>query len=321
MPGDEAWADLRLKEPLVLSWGQRFILRSSSSETVGGGRVVDGLPGRRRVRNLQYRCAGAGHAQPEIRIASLLEQQPSVSDSDAVQRLGLSAATATGFLQAMTTEKSATVMHDRASAQWISKHWLRRLGKSLLRVIAEEVKRQSPRRLLPRSLVTSQCRNFDGAVHVPLAIDALLTSGELIQRGDLIGLADQQVVLTKRQREVLDLLLPMIAANARTPPTHRELYAATDRMSPGDIEQLLTLCREDGSLIAVSHDLSYTPSGLDLLRTGLRELFQTRAEVTLAEIRDALQMTRKHVVPLAEYWDSHKVTIRKGDVRTAGPEL
>ena len=236
MPGQKTCADLRLKDPLVLSWGQRFILRSSASETVGGGRVIDGLPGRRRVRDLQQRCHGAGDAQPEVRIASLLEQQPSVSESDAVQRLGVSTETATACLQSMTKQKSANVVHDRVSGHWISAHWLRRLGKSLLRVISEEVRRQSPRRLLPRSLVTSQCRNFDGAMHVPLAIDTLLKSGELIQRGDLIGLADQQVLLTKRQREVLDLLLPMIAASNRTPPTHRELCAATDRMSPADID-------------------------------------------------------------------------------------
>lgn len=321
LPGENAYADLRLKESLVLSWGQRFILRSSSSETVGGGRVVDGLPGRRRVRSLQHRCSGAGDSLAETRIASLLEQQPSISNSDAVQRLGLSTIDATEILQSMTAGKPANVIHDRTSGHWISKHWLRRLGKSLLRMISEEIKRQSPRRLLPRALVTSQSQNFDGAIHIPLAIDALLKSGELIQRGDLVGLADQQVVLTKRQREVLDLLLQMIAANERTPPTHRELYAVTDRMSPGDIEQLLRLCREDGSLIAVSHDLSWTPTGLELLRTGLRDLFQTKPEVTLAEIRDALQMTRKHVVPLAEYWDAHKLTIRNGDTRTAGPEL
>ena len=282
---------------------------------------MDGLPGRRRVRSMEHRCSGAGDSLPETRITSLLEQQPSVSDSDAVQRLGLSTVYATEILQSMTVGKPANVIHDRASGHWISKHWLRRLGKSLLRVVSEEIIRQSPRRLLPRALVTSQCRNFDGAVHIPLAIDALLKSGELVQRGDLIGLADQQVVLTKRQREVLDLLLPMIAANERTPPTHRELYAATDRMSPGDIEQLLKLCREDGILIGVSPDLSWTPTGLELLRIGLRQLFETKPEVTLAEIRDALKMTRKHVVPLAEYWDAHKLTIRNGDIRTAGPEL
>lgn len=84
----------------------------------------------------------------------------------------------------------------------------------------------------------------------------------------------------------------MIAANERTPPTHRELYAATDRMNPSDIEQLLKLCCEDGSLIAVSQDLSWTPTGLELLRTGLRELFQIKPEVTLAEIRDALHDTQ-----------------------------
>jgi hypothetical protein len=43
--------------------------------------------------------------------------------------------------------------------------------------------------------------------------------------------------------------------------------------------------------------------------------------VTLAEIRDAFGMTRKHVVPLAEYFDETGVTIRQGDLRHAGPAL
>ena len=321
LPGENASADLRLKEPLVLAWGQRFILRSSSSDTVGGGRIVDGLPGRRRVRDIERRCSGAGDLEPEARIASLLEQQPSISSSDAVQRLGLSLTKASELLQSMTIGKSANVVYDKSSGHWISSNWLRRLEKSLLRLIAKEVQRQSPRRLLPRSLGVSLCRNFEGAIHIPLAIDALLKSGELIQRSDLIGIADQQVILTKRQREVMDLLLQTIAANERTPPTHRELYTATDRLSPNDIEQLLKLCREDGTLVAVSQDLSYTPAGLEILRTDLHTLFQTRSGVTLAEIRDTLQMTRKHVVPLAEFWDAQKITIRNGDLRTAGPAL
>lgn len=321
LPGDTACADLRLKEPLVLAWGQRFILRSSSSDTVGGGRIVDGLPGRRRIRDIERRCSGAGDSAPGVRIASLLEQQPSISSSDAVQRLGLSMVEASEMLHSMTIGKSANVVHDKSSGHWISANWLQRLEKSLLRCIAEEVQRQSPGRLLPRSLAASLCRNFDGAIHVPMAIDALLKSGELIQRGDLIGIADQQVVLTKRQREVLDLLLQTIAANERTPPTHRELYTITDRLSPHDIEMLLKLCREDGTLIAVSQELSYTPAGLELLRADLRTLFQAKPSVTLAAIRDTLQMTRKHVVPLAEFWDAQKITIRNGDLRTAGPAL
>lgn len=321
LPGEKTYADLRLKEPLVLAWGQRFILRSSASETVGGGQVVDGLPGQRRIRDVQHRSAGAAASLPEARVISLLEQQPSVCESDVVQRLGITIAEANHVLQTLITVKSAGIIHDRATGSWISTRWLWKLGKSIMRVISEEVQKQAPRRLLPRSFVISHCRHFDGARHVPLAIDMLLKSGKLMQRGDLIGLADQQVRLTKRQREVMDLLLPMITAHNRTPPTHRELYAATDRLSSQEIEQLLTLCREDGTLIAVSHDLSYTPEGLEILHAELRQLFQSRPQVTLAEIRDALQMTRKHVVPLAEYWDARQITIRSGDLRTPGPQL
>lgn len=321
LPGQKNWADLRLKEPIVTGWGQRFILRSSSSLTLGGGKVVDALPGRRRVRDLRRRCRGAEDARPNVRISSLLEQQPSLTASEAVQRLGVSAEAATKLLHSMSKQLDSNVVHDAATGHWIAAAWLQRLGRSVLRVMSDEIQRHSPRRLLPRSLITSQCRNFDGAMHVPLAIDALLKAGELVQRGDMIGLTDQQVVLTKRQREVLDLLLPMIAAQDRTPPTHRELHAATNRMSPADIDQLLRLCREDGTLIAVSQELSYTPAGLETLQSSLRELFQSKQEVTLAEIRDALQMTRKHVVPLAEYWDTQKITVRHGDVRRPGPNL
>ena len=155
----------------------------------------------------------------------------------------------------------------------------------------------------------------------PLVLHRLESSGDLVSRGDLIGPGDIQVALTKRQREVLDVILPLVQQQLRTPPTHKELCAATDRMAAADVEQLIRLCHQDGSLIAVSPDLSYSPPGLDELQRDLAALFVEKPEVTLAEIRDALRMTRKHVVPLAEYWDKTRVTIRAGDLRRQGPAL
>ena len=43
--------------------------------------------------------------------------------------------------------------------------------------------------------------------------------------------------------------------------------------------------------------------------------------VTVAVVRDALQTTRKHVLPLLAQLDATGITRRRGDVRIAGPRL
>jgi len=42
---------------------------------------------------------------------------------------------------------------------------------------------------------------------------------------------------------------------------------------------------------------------------------------TVSALREALGITRKHAVPLAEHLDREGVTRRRGDVRVAGPRL
>ncbi len=323
-PGGRGFADIRLREPLVLEWGQRFILRTSSSLTVGGGRVIDPLPGTRRVRDLTVRCQPAASTDPAERLGGLLQHQPSVTVQESRQRLGIGDAEFDRLLNDRHHPVASAledIRRDTHTGQWIHDRWLQKLSRSVVGIVRQELLRRSPQRMLPRTLVVSLCRGIEGAPHVAFAIDRLLKSGDLVQRAELIGPADQQVSLTKRQREVLDLLLPMIARNARTPPTHKELFAATDRLSATDIAQLLQLCHDDGTLVAVSADLSYSPDGLESLRKGLVTLFATQPQATLAEIRDALQMTRKHVVPLAEFWDREHITMREGDMRRPGPRL
>ncbi len=49
-PGEEGWVQLELRDPLVTTRGDRYILRRPSSETLGGGQVVDPHPKQRHKR-------------------------------------------------------------------------------------------------------------------------------------------------------------------------------------------------------------------------------------------------------------------------------
>jgi selenocysteine-specific elongation factor len=47
----------------------------------------------------------------------------------------------------------------------------------------------------------------------------------------------------------------------------------------------------------------------------LKAFFSKQPTMTIAEFRDILGTTRKYALPFLEYLDSHKITLRVGDVR------
>jgi selenocysteine-specific elongation factor len=50
------------------------------------------------------------------------------------------------------------------------------------------------------------------------------------------------------------------------------------------------------------------------------QLFRQAPAFTTMEFRDALGGSRKYAVPLLDYFDAHKVTVRNGNRRTPGSE-
>jgi selenocysteine-specific elongation factor len=76
----------------------------------------------------------------------------------------------------------------------------------------------------------------------------------------------------------------------------------------------------DGILIKAGEVVFYYQA-VDNVVGILREYFQTQETITVAQLRDKLKTTRKFALPLLEYCDLHKYTIRHGDFRLAGPSL
>jgi selenocysteine-specific elongation factor len=58
-----------------------------------------------------------------------------------------------------------------------------------------------------------------------------------------------------------------------------------------------------------------TSSVYDRMIAGLKDFFSKKPEMTVAEFRDVLSTSRKYALPFLEYLDTHKVTLRVGDVR------
>jgi selenocysteine-specific elongation factor len=87
------------------------------------------------------------------------------------------------------------------------------------------------------------------------------------------------------------------------PPSSAEL-------NPDDLAAL----RESGRAVRVSKSLHYHPEVLADIRARIVDLADRNGgAVTLAQLRDSLQTSRKFAQALLEHFDSEKLTIRRGD--------
>ena len=204
--------------------------------------------------------------------------------------------------------------------RWIHRERLESVASSVLRTIREELEKHHPRRSLPRNSILTACRDIARPDLLDAVFDHLLQTKELVSVGKNLGPADAQVQLTKRQRQTRDTILTSIAAGGLMPPNTKELAAATGASQP-DVETLLNVCVEDGFLTRVGGSFHYAPENLEQARGMCENYLKEHSEATMSQLRDSWGVSRKFSVPLCEYFDSIGVTVRKGDIRVAGPKI
>jgi len=90
-----------------------------------------------------------------------------------------------------------------------------------------------------------------------------------------------------------------------------ELLAAPEK----DIRNHLAILTREGSIAKVSADIYYDSTVLTALQDKLVSYLRDRGEITPAQFRELSGLSRKFMIPLLEYFDSRKITIRTGDKR------
>ena len=83
-------------------------------------------------------------------------------------------------------------------------------------------------------------------------------------------------------------------------------------LDPGVVEDILLLLVEENKIIKLGEELYTLTSYVEKAKEIVLELLSQKDLITMGEIRDALETSRKNAKLLVEYMDSIKVTKRNG---------
>jgi selenocysteine-specific elongation factor len=98
------------------------------------------------------------------------------------------------------------------------------------------------------------------------------------------------------------------------PPSRREVLEKFADPKNRAINVINVMLKE-GELIKVSEDLYFHREPIAKLREDYRELLRREGKATPASFRELTGLSRKFIIPLMEYFDMAKLTIRAGEHR------
>jgi selenocysteine-specific elongation factor len=138
-------------------------------------------------------------------------------------------------------------------------------------------------------------------------------------KGNRVRAATPDMDLPESAREALAGLLERIRTDGVAFPTRAELER--EWQSSHRFVDAVQYLKESGEVAEVGDDGLIHREALARCIETLRRLFEEREEISVADVKNALTVTRKHAIPLLEMLDDRRVTARAGNNRIMGPDF
>lgn len=333
---------LRASQPIVLREGQPVLLRRPYPVgSFAGGRVVADL---QLLAEYRYPAAsiprkgqslGRSHRADEefaahlannplnltLKLCCWLEQLGEIElddSSEAVRRLagfyGMPAARIAQSLSGLP-HKSPDPRCAQLDGQLVDSGFLERVSTWLMARLTTANRREG-NLWQHRATLLQNCAGFCSEPTAKAGLKKLLKSGEVVSVSNLIGVASSETKLSKKQtRQLTDLV--QLLQSTPAPPLLKELAMKLEA-TQAQVEALARFAVHQRTLVDLGGGVLYARNQYESLVKNMVQ-FIGEGTATVAEIRDALDLTRKHAIPLLEYCDKQAITVRNGNDRCCGP--
>ncbi|MHB9025344.1 MAG: selenocysteine-specific translation elongation factor [Armatimonadota bacterium] len=326
LSGRNHLVQLRLREPLGLAPGDRFVIRAAAAgladgrvTTLGGGRILGVSNIRlRRGRSWTLEALSARQAaidNPAAWCATILREAAGPLAIPALaKRALLPLAQVTTVL--VDLQKAETVL-DAGTAGVIHRETVEKAARQIVTTL-ETFHCENPSALgLGESTLTEHLQVHH--VIFGLALDRLLAEKTVEKRGAVVALSSHAVNLDSGEQTMLARIEDAFHQALLTPPESTEL-AAKLGIKPVNTLRLIGLLLDQGILIRVAPDLVMHRAAVALGIKVTLALFAKAGGFTTMDFRDALGVSRKYAVPLLDHLDTLRYTVRSGNRRTPGVE-
>jgi len=299
--GVSAWAQCALDQPVAAVKGDHFIIRSPM-DTLGGGIIINANAKRHKryrseiIKNLEMIEQGTTADM----VSAAIETKQPVELRELRIKCNLSAAEAHKIIDELVEQNQVIqIGQGDGSLLFTAGGWEQIKKKA--EAIAGEFHRKYPAR---PGMPKGELGNKLGIPPHSPVLQSLFTNNVLVEESGIVRLPSYSVQLNSKQQEKIDAFLKAINQNPYAPP--------------GDVAleiELLNLLIEQQKVVKVADGVVFSRTAYDEMTNKIILRAKEQGTITLAEVRDMFNTSRKYVTALLEYMDEKKLTRRVGDAR------
>lgn len=332
-PGEACVAEIRLPEEAVSVFGDRLVFRSFSPlQTVGGGVVLNplGISTRKREAGFAERLAKMRELTP---LAYLPGEQSAkdlenliltqlVCTRTAINGISFNCLQVLANLDSRVLEKilsglmaeQRVVCFDKTQKVYVAAALVAPLAAACREAAAAHHQKFPEKQGINRNELLSGWGKDLPPKLAHYLLEQLVKKGELEAQGEYLRLPSHEAAFSQDQAPLGQALLRAFQDAGWAPPAVgallEELQVTAKQAMP-----LLAALRSDGKLIRVTEDIWYAAEHLGAIEQAVRDWFKEHETLDIAAMKSITDLSRKHMIPLLEYFDAQKITMRTGDVR------
>jgi len=317
-PGSRGYAQVIPESAIVAMARDRFVIRSYSPvTTIGGGIIIDPLPKKHKrdsekvLIEFDVLCSGTDSE----RVALIIERSgiEGIDVRELIIRTGIHQSLLKDILKSMSSQRQVVIL-DAGESRFISFP----VYQSLQRRILQEMRAYHERNPLKEGVLKEELRNTTGQFVSPrlfnMAVKDLESRGEIVSERENLRLPGHRVDLKGDLDDLRNKMGQIYIKAELTPPTIKEVMEKfADRKNLA--ESVLSVMLQEGTLIKINEDLYFHKDILFRLRENYKNLLLRDGKATPASFKELTGLSRKFIIPLMEYFDITKLTIRAGDHR------
>lgn len=314
-PGESGYVQLRLEEEIALRRGDKFIVRFySPMETIGGGVVLEPNPTKKKrfheetIEELKRKESGSTEDIIEMHIKNSKDTMLTVAEL--AKMTALSSDEVKQDAESLEERGIIKIFHMKKD----SYTWHRENDKALQEDMAKTLQEYHRKHLYRYGMQKAEIHmTFLKKVKpnvFDLYLESLVEEGVMKRRNEFLSLPQHEIVKDEVYQKVESKLLTTFEKAGLDFTKVSEVDFGTVPFET--VEDILLLLMEEKKIVKLGEELYTLTSYIEHSKEIICSMFKEKDLITMAEIRDALETSRKNAKLIVEYMDSIKITKRNG---------
>jgi len=314
-PGDSGWLQLELASPIVAARGDKFVLRRPSpGATLGGGQILEPHPTYRYKRNDQTvltRFESSLAGTPAEQIEAALHGSGPIWQDDLQVKLAFPEAEFLSAIEELERSGRLVMIEPKSSTPnpeglLVDRGTFSQLQDQILSLLSEYHDRFPLRAGMPMQELRSRLKGDTRVMQAVL--ERLLLEEVMLLQVERFSLPDFEPLPSPEQQLAINDLLGQFRSNPYNTPSVKQVKESIG-------EEPLSFLLLTKQLIQLGPDVLLTTDDYSTMESEVRNRLRQQGTMTIADVRDLFNTSRKYALALMEQLDARGVTIREGDTR------